>query len=156
LRVPYSADGIGPDDVTPLYLQQKYTSFGSSTPLALGVEARLIEAEASMQVGNLAAMTVSINIVRTYYGLPAVTAPVSAAAARELLFRERAYTLWLTSHRLGDLRRLVRYYDYSQATVFPTGVYPKGEAIYGNDVNFPIPVDAEFNPSGIACIDRNP
>jgi hypothetical protein len=74
--------------------------------------------------------------------------------ARARQFKERAYDLWLTSHRLGDLRRLVRQYDLSPSTVFPSGEYAKGGS-YGTDMNFPIPVDAQFNPLGLACFNRN-
>jgi hypothetical protein len=154
-RIDFESVGTGPDDVTPVFAQLKYPNAAFGTALAEGVEARLIEAESFLASGQLANFTVQINMVRVFYGLSPLTAPVSAAAARETLFRERAYSLWLTSHRLGDLRRLVRQYGQGQSDVFPTGEYPKG-GVYGSDVNFPIPVDATFNPAGLACFDRNP
>jgi hypothetical protein len=106
-------------------------------------------------VGDLANFTVKINTVRAFYDLSPIIIPENGAVARDILFKERAYSLWLTSHRLGDLRRLVRQYDRGQSSVFPTGEYAKG-GVYGSDVNFPIPVDATFNPGGLACFDRNP
>jgi len=100
-------------------------------------------------------MTASLNTVRAVHGLPPMIPPASLTQARDILFKERAYTLWLTSHRLGDMRRLVRDYGLPASQVFPTGEYFKG-GVYGTDVNFPIPVDAEFNPTGMACFDRLP
>ena len=71
--------------------------------------------------------------------------------------------LWLSAHRLSDLRRLVRQYGRLADAVFPTGPYFKAQfSAYGTDVNFPIPFD-EFNnpnlsdlPPTQSCIDRNP
>jgi starch-binding outer membrane protein, SusD/RagB family len=103
-----------------------------------------------MRAGDLAGMTANLNIVRAIRGAPAVPVPPSQAIAIDLLFKDRAYALWLTSHRLGDLRRLIRDYDRKEYEVFPTGEYPKG-GNYGTDVSFPIPVDTQFNPSGLAC-----
>jgi hypothetical protein len=79
----------------------------------------------------------------------------TASQALQTLFKERAYTLWLTSHRLGDMRRLIRQYDMSQSNVFPSGEYVFGGQ-YGSDVNMPIPVDPVYNTEGFACFDRNP
>ncbi|MGZ3502146.1 MAG: hypothetical protein ACXWMR_12620 [Gemmatimonadaceae bacterium] len=154
-RVQFEAAGVGFDLTTPLFLQLKYPGAASPLPIAQGVEARLIEAEAFLRSGDLANFTLRINTVRAFYGLAVLPIPSGGADARAVLFRERAYALWLTSHRLGDLRRLVRQYDQGQSSVFPTGEYPKG-GVYGSDVNFPIPVDATFNPTGLACFDRNP
>jgi len=154
-RVAFAQAGLGQDFVTQLYTQQKYTSLGASTPLAQGVEARLIEAEFYLRQGNLAAMAVSMNAARTQLGLAPLPPFTDGAQALSTLFKERAYTLWLTSHRLGDLRRLIRDYDRKEYEVFPTGEYPKG-GVYGTDVNFPIPVDPQFNPTGMACLNRAP
>jgi hypothetical protein len=62
------------------------------------------------------------------------------------LFKERAYWLFLTSHRLGDLRRLVTQYNRGTETVFPTGTYHKS-GTYGTDVNSPVPQAEENNPN---------
>ena len=91
--------------------------------------------------------------------LGALTTDSAAAAggAVGLLFRERAYWLWLTAHRLGDLRRLVRQYGRAADAVFPSGVYFKSQVpTYGSDVNFPVPVGEENNPNFTQCLDRNP
>ncbi|HMA41332.1 MAG TPA: hypothetical protein VKP10_14755, partial [Gemmatimonadales bacterium] len=74
-----------------------------------------------------------------------------------LLFNERGRWLWLTAHRLSDLRRLVRQYGRAANSVFPTGAYFKVQVpTYGNDVNFPVPIDELNNPNFTQCIDRNP
>jgi starch-binding outer membrane protein, SusD/RagB family len=85
---------------------------------------------------------------------------VSAGGAVNLLFNERARWLWLTAHRLGDLRRLVRPvasggYGRADAAVWPTGAYFKG-GTYGTDENFPLPVTEQNNPNFRGCLDRNP
>jgi hypothetical protein len=150
-RVGFALNGIGFDLSTPIYMQQKYTSLAAPTPLAQGVEARLIEAEFYLRQGNFAAMAVSMNAARTQLGLAPLPPFTDGAQAFRTLFKERAYTLWLTSHRLGDLRREIRQYDVGTENAFPTGEYPKG-GVYGTDVNFPIPVDPQFNPAGLACL----
>ncbi len=153
-RVLWTANGVGFDGVTPFFMQGKYISLGSITPLAPNFEAGLILAESNLRTGNLAAMTANLNAIRAALLLPPLTAPASFAQARDILFKERAYTLWLTGHRLGDMRRLVRDYGLPATQVFPTGDYPKG-GVYGTDVNFPIPVDTQFNPGGMACFNRD-
>jgi hypothetical protein len=142
--------------------QLKYTQTSSVT-LADGIEARLIELEARLQGGAQAdrdAVFAGLNVLRAT-GLattitPIATAPTTQDAAVDLLFRERGYWLWLTGHRLGDLRRMIRQYGRSANAVFPTGpvvTRPTG-TVYGNDVNFPVPFDETNNPNFTGCIDR--
>jgi len=144
----------GFDGSTPLFLEQKYPLRASSVPVANGTEARLIEAEASLRAGNFGAALITLNTLRASGGLAPLVDPVTTAAREDLLFRERAYWLWLTSHRLGDMRRLVRQYGRNAETVFPTGPFFKG-GVYGPDVNFPIPFDETNNPNFTTCLDRN-
>ena len=81
----------------------------------------------------------------------------AAGSAVKLLFNERARWLWLTAHRLGDLRRMVRQYGFAINSVFPTGPYFKAQQpTYGDDVNFPVPIDELNNPKFQQCYDRNP
>jgi hypothetical protein len=72
------------------------------------------------------------------------------------LFGERARWLWLTAHRLSDLRRLIRQYGRATESVFPTGPYFKQGLVYATDVNFPVPIDEQNNPKFQQCLDRNP
>ena len=102
----------------------------------------------------------SLNAARAAAGgtVPALAAgdvPATQEGRVDLLFRERAFTLWLTSHRLGDMRRLVRQYGRPVESVFPTGAFPKG-GNYGSDVSFPVPVDERNNPefAGIQSCDN--
>jgi hypothetical protein len=156
-RVPYTSNATDPtldefgfDAVTPLFVLQKYTSRSDPTPLAEGVEARLIEAEAALRAGDFATWLAKLNALRTTVaGLSPVADPGATpdtAARTNLMFRERAFWLFATGHRLGDLRRLVRHYGRGAETVFPTGAFPKGGA-YGTDVNLPVPTDEQNNPS---------
>lgn len=161
------------------WLNNNYPTFDSDVPLASGVEARLIEAEAALQAGDTATMLAKLNALRanataliarlypnqkpgfvgnalTPLADPATAGMTDAekfAARRDLLFRERALWLYNTGHRLGDLRRLVRNYGLASAAVFPSGPHFRG-GTYGSDVAYPVPFseqnNPEFNPA--ACI----
>ncbi len=167
-RVPWSDIGVGFDSETPLYQFDVYQAREDRFPLATGVEARLIEAEAALQGGGN--WLTILNDLRASFAtlgpllypdnppsgsLAALTDPGSATAREDLLFAERAYWLYSTAHRLGDLRRLVRQYGRGAESVFPTGAYMKGGS-YGADVNFPVPQPEENNPNFAQCLDRNP
>ncbi|MEO8200227.1 MAG: RagB/SusD family nutrient uptake outer membrane protein [Gemmatimonadota bacterium] len=155
-RVPFFDTGdVGLDGSTPQVNQLKYPDFSAPVPVANGTEARLIEAEAQLQTGDTASMLTTLNLLRSDAGLPDLTGPSSTTEAEDLLFSERAFWLFGTGHRLGDLRRLVRQYGRSAASVFPTGPYLKG-GNYGTDVNLPIPAEEFNNPNFSGCIDRNP
>jgi hypothetical protein len=114
--------------------------------LADGVEARLIEAENQLRLGNTANWLSILNALRTTVsGLAPLSDPGTPVARENLHFKERAFWLFATAHRLGDLRRLVRQYGRSPDTVFPIGSYFKGGA-YGNDQSLPIPFEETNNP----------
>lgn len=143
----------------PDYFAAKYATDGSSpVVLADWIEARLIEAEASLAAGRVADWLNTINHLRETAIVPALadtTDPGSAGARVNLLFRERAFWLFLTGHRLGDMRRLVRQYGRLPTTVFPIGPYAGANGAYGSAVNAPVPA-AEFlgNPKFTGCINR--
>jgi starch-binding outer membrane protein, SusD/RagB family len=137
----------------PTWLQLKYPSQGASIPLASGTEARLIEAEAALSNGTSTAYLSTLNALRTPIGLPNLVDPGTAAARVNQLFSERAYWLWLTGHRLSDMRRLVRQYGRTQETVFPTGVTAYGLP-YGTSVTLPIPFEEINNPNYTTCTNR--
>ena len=190
-RVPWArvpSSNLGFDKATPQNDQGKYVNESASIPVATGVEARLIEAEASLAGNDVTTWLNTLNTLRATTSLvpkvfPAVfpaavattgllpgfnalaplTDPGDQASRVDLMFRERAFWLYLTGHRLGDMRRLVRQYSRTIAAVFPGGGgaqyvvdgNPKG-GIFGNDVNLPIPFDELNNPKFAACTDRNP
>jgi len=172
---------FGFDGSTPLIFTTKYFDYDSPTPLAIGAEARLIEAEAAMQAGDAGTFLLKLNEARasspTYPAVPDATAPVrespeplsaadipaSTDGRRDLLFRERALTLFLTGHRVGDLRRLSYQYDEDPESVWPTGPYQadnpdKQGTNYDNAVNLPIPQEEQNNPQfpGGQCINLGP
>ena len=168
-RVPVilnPTNSIGLDNETPSYIPQKYSSRGSDIPVATGIEARLVEAEAELQAGNYGGAGGTLEILNalraTMAPEDATLAPLPAVATLEdqvnQLFYERAFWLYLTSHRVGDMRRLVRQYSRGTETVFPTGDYHKsGSLPYGTDVNLPLPDDEANNPNvgESLCLDRN-
>lgn len=144
---------------------EKYTDglrsqFGQFT-VADGIEARLIQAEAALQAHDTTTWLTLLNHLRktatvprqTVTPLDTLTDPGSDTARVSLTFQERAYWLYLTGHRQGDLRRLIRQYNRRQESVYPTGDHP-GTGAYGSDVTAPIP-GAEFaNPLFHGCLSR--
>jgi hypothetical protein len=144
----------GFDRATPFNLQLKYPDLASTVVLASGIEARLIQAEAQFRAGTPGPAMTTLNAIRAIAGLEPLTDPGSDVGRTNLLFRERAFWMWGTAHRLGDMRRLVRQYSRTQETVFPTGEYHKGGE-YGTDVNFPVSSDERNNPKFTGCIDRS-
>jgi hypothetical protein len=146
----------GFDGTTVQWVQAKYALRASSVTIADGVEARLIEAEAALNAADPAGALTILNALRSNAALlalrgypanslPPLTLQATAAAQQDQLFKERAYWLFLTSHRLGDLRRLIRQYGRPVNTVFPSGAYFKG-GTYGTDVNVPVPLQEQNNP----------
>lgn len=139
-----------------LIIQQKWPERYSPVAIVTGVEARLIEAEAALAAGNYPGALLILNDLRASGGVAGLT-PLTAAATPDAqldqLFRERAFWLFGTGHRLGDLRRLVRQYDRAPAAVYPTGAWWKGGQ-YGTDVNIPVPQAEENNPGfeRAACV----
>jgi hypothetical protein len=150
------------DGTSPFYVQLVWPTRDASVTIASGVEARLIEAEAAYRAGTFPLMIQKLNQARTeggVAGLPATLIDPGTTAGRvDLIFRERAFWMFSTGHRLGDLRRLVKFYSRSAESVFPTG--PKGSTgTYGTDVNFPVPLAESTNPNVAAtstCTDRLP
>jgi len=171
-RVPNSVrtnnGGRGFDNATTQFIQQKYSKRDTLAIVADGVEARLIEAEARLATDYAGALTI-LNALRTngplfrlrgyldadqQPALLAALAPAATPAAQvDQLFKERAYWMYLTAHRLGDLRRLIKQYGRGAETVFPTGTYHKS-GTYGTDVNTPIPQAEDNNPNfnRAACV----
>ena len=174
----------GFDGLTPQYNNLQFDDRKAPIPVATGVEAHLIEAEAQLHPDTA---TVSASFLsalndprsnaasRPYFNpspfdrtntltnpipaLPNLTATdaTNAGGAVNLLFNERARWLWLTAHRLGDLRRLERQYARPDSTVFPKGAYFKSNfPVYGTDVNIPVPITERNNPNFTGCLDRLP
>lgn len=95
----------GPDPTRKFVEQLKYTLRDSPIPVFTWQEARLIEAEAELQIGTAAAAVTLVNQVRAASNTPAYTGPTTGAAVRELLIYERQAELWLQAQGLNDWRR---------------------------------------------------
>lgn len=179
-RLPWTRTGggtdVGFDNVTPQYDQQIYTARETDFPLATGIEARLIEAEDELNngtVANFLALLVDARAIDhpilgalTYAaGAPDVAGGFSLdlvdqgsfAGNLDLLMQERAFHMYTTGHRVGDMRRLIRNYGLTEAAVYPQGVAGKG-LNFEDDVNVPITVDEDNNPNFTAssCVTTTP
>ncbi|HKT09875.1 MAG TPA: hypothetical protein VJR24_18380 [Gemmatimonadaceae bacterium] len=153
--------GIGFDHATPVFGPLKDSTRSSPETLASGVEARLINAEAALDAGNTALWLSDLNDLRanaTSLGVDSTLAPLAdpgaANNARLLLtMRERAFWLFASAHRLGDMRRLTRAvadggYGLDVNSVYPVGTWHNTAGqTYGSDVNFPIPLEEGNNPN---------
>ena len=149
----------------------------SSIKIASGIEARLIEAESALRAGDAATWLAKLNQLRGAAGaallpiavdtsyrpvagtlLAALTDPgasVPDTLRIKLMFRERAFWMFGTGHRLGDMRRLMRQYGRTEAQVYPIGPWFKG-GNYGDAIQMPVPFDEQNNPNFVTCTNRNP
>jgi hypothetical protein len=154
-RVPIDGDGAPSnfDQVTPRYYFRNYNRQNHTVVLASGVEARLIESEAALQAGSVQLWLQKLTDARAPYGMSAPSDPGPAARV-DLMFRERAFALFGTAHRVGDLRRLVRQYNRAAETVWPTGAYHKDNLTRGSDLNIVVPISEKNNPKFTGCINR--
>ncbi len=144
-------------------LDTKFENDLTDIALSTGVEARLIQAEAAQQRGDptwvtdLSALRTDdadthVTFDPTMSEVPLLadsTTTLPAAAQVDFLFRERAFWLFGTGVRLGDMRRLLRQYGRDPATVYPNGPYDAthplvgaGYASYGSDVSITLPTPA--------------
>ncbi|MEO7647226.1 MAG: tetratricopeptide repeat protein [Gemmatimonadaceae bacterium] len=164
-RVPYqgrpsSGNGCFTASVR-CWLNNNYPDLEADVPLASGIEARLIEAEAAYQAGDFVTMLLRLNTLRAAAAahiarlyprqvqvfsttLAPLVDPGTSAGRRDMIFSERALWLFNTGHRQGDLRRLIRNYGLPSASVFPSGPNFRG-GTFGNDVNYPVPFTEENN-----------
>ncbi|MDE2982194.1 MAG: hypothetical protein OXU74_13470 [Gemmatimonadota bacterium] len=147
-RVPTEYVGVSRfDSETPMYRYLKLTSRAAPVETASGNEARMIEAEAQLNAGDFAGWIATINAARGTVGMDPVPDPGSQDARVDLMFRERAFWLFNTGHRLGDLRRLVRQYGRAASSVYPWGPYHKDNLQRGTDLSLVIPGNEANNPN---------
>jgi hypothetical protein len=147
-RVPVNFTGPSRfDGKTPDNRLLTYQNFGDPIINASGVEARLIEAEAALNANDITTWLDKLNEARQPWSLPPLTDPGTASARVDLTFRERAFALFATAHRLGDLRRLVRQYGRASNTVFPTGAYHKDNLTRGDQASIVVPQTEQNNPN---------
>jgi len=142
--------------------------------LASGIEAQLITAEAALQANDATTWLTIINSLRTnttLYPAPQtgftqsanltnLAQPADSIARTNVMYSERAFWLFSTGHRLGDMRRLVRPttaggYGRVVNSVYPNGAWFKG-GNYGDAIQMVLPVEELNNPNYHGCADRNP
>jgi hypothetical protein len=158
-------------DNSTWFVQQTIWARSDALPILSGVDARLIEAENQLQLGNTGVgatqMTGILNTLRASaqslgsgYSTPvmaALPAPASQAEAAALFFREKAFWQFGRGYRLADMRRMIlppyngAPYNYTAATVYPGGVFFKTSLPYGSHVVFPITTDEDPNPNYASC-----
>ena len=164
-RVPWTGPFAAFTSSFRKYIDQNNPSYEADIPLASGVEARLIVAEYLLRSGSSAWLD-SLNVLRANVAtlsvilhpqvvqqfsttLPALVDPGTPDSRLDLLMQERALWLYMTGHRLGDLRRLVRDYGRASNAVFPSGLFYRGGS-YGNDVNFAVRFEETNNPNYVS------
>lgn len=160
-----SALGKAFDTNTNLVSQGIYAR-SDPVPIATGIDARLVEAEARLQANDIPGMMTILNLLRTVsqkigaYTVPvmaALPAPANQTAATDLFFREKAFWDFSRGMRLSDLRRLMRQYGRTEPTTYPSGQWFKlAGSTYGTDTNFPVTTNESPNPKWTGCIDRLP
>ncbi len=173
------------DGTVPWRVPTKFEANLSLIPLATGIEARLIEAEAALQANNPAGWLADLNTLRNSgcrtpgvdstcalgtgqvptqaTGIASLADPGSDSGRVSATFRERAFWLFGTGSRVGDLRRLIRQYGRDQSTVFPSGPYANGNdshlpapiASYGADVSLTLPTPYGLSSNGISETNPN-
>jgi len=156
------------DNISPYFDIQNWGR-DDATPALHYVDAQLIVAESKLQAGDIAGMMTILNALRTsgqtigtfkIAPMAALATPADKTSATKLFFREKALWQFERGWRMGDLRRMVRQYGFTQDQVYPTGQFirnttPSGN--YGTEVAFPIPdagLGSEIsNPNFHGCLD---
>lgn len=166
-RVGVTNRGLVAEDGHSVFYQVDNWGRDDPVPALSGIDARLIEAEARLQRGDLAGMTAILNSLRSSpqvignFQVPAMAplpVPPDQDSATDLFFREKALWQFERGYRMDDLRRLVRQYKRGQDQVFPAGNFtrngtPSGK--FGTQVAFPVPDYERTNPNFHGCIDTN-
>jgi len=143
----------------PLFNFAKDGGLGAPVVLASGVEAALIRAEAALSSGKIVEWAGILNALRRTAISPAVaplpddsTVEASPELQVDVVFHERAFWLFGTGHRQGDLLRLMRRYDRLPESTFPTGDYePTPGVTYGTSILF-MPSGEEPNLDYHGCM----
>ncbi len=139
-RVPVAFGSMRRGSTTDsLFNATKYPDYSSPWMAASGIEAELMRAEVALQANDPNWLSI-LNTLRSTAITPAMSAltdPGSPAARVDLLYRERAFWLYLNGRRLGDLRRLMRNYQRDPATLFPRGISVNNGGAYGQETAIP-------------------
>ena len=119
---------------------------GGTIRIASGLEARYILAETQVE-SNPAAVLALINERRAFGKLQAPVAGLTGTALLTELRDQRRRDFYLDNHRLGDLRRYLKYYQINE---FPTGAYPTSSTgeTYGDQTCWPLTLsELNANPN---------
>jgi hypothetical protein len=155
------------EDNATAFLQINNWGRDDPIPVASGIDARLIEAEAKLQASDTSGMMKILNGLRDTArvigifkvpAMPDLATPPDLNAATNLFFREKALWQYERGYRMDDLRRLVRQYKRPQNQVFPSGNFTRNAAPggqFGSQVAFPVVDDERSNPFFHGCIDTN-
>jgi hypothetical protein len=165
--LPYISSGdprtavVGADTSTTgvaKFYPKKYPAKGGRAvvPVASGLEAQLITAEAALHSDQPTWLSI-LNTLRqdsaSTSALPPIVDPGTADARVDTLLSERAFWLFVTGQRQGDLRRLVQRYGRDKNQVYPHGTYP-GLGTYGDFIDASIPRGELANPNFHGCLNR--
>jgi hypothetical protein len=161
-RTPATLGKASGGEPGAFYISQYYAKNGESsvTTLASYTEAQLIVAEGDIFSGNYSAALAIMNALRgnshlswtgASDGTLADLSGSTPQAQMQQLLTERAYWFWVTGHRLGDWRRMLRP-PYTQApfNFVMSDVYPTGGALF-DILEFPTPLLTNPNPNYKAC-----
>ena len=156
-RIKVNATKTRPgQDGTPIWVTTDVSRGNSPVPLATGIEARLIEAEALLKSSDAAGWLAKLNAARASrlgreldaahgsgYGRRARGPTVPGARVLDVLH--------VAPHRRpAPTRQAIRP---CAETVWPTGNYFKG-GVYGADQNLPPSQAEKNNPGYTGCTDR--
>jgi hypothetical protein len=128
-RTPFidlGPDVVGADGLRQFVEQDKFQSRDSDMLISSWEEVRLLEAEAELNLGNLARTVELINEVRANVGLDPYGGAMTQEAIFDQLIYERAAELWLQAQRLRDLRRTSDPYTQGRDVCYPISITEDG------------------------------
>jgi hypothetical protein len=137
---------VGADRGTEIWRQTKYTTIGSSIPIARYAEAQLILAEADNAANNTIGAVNIINALHAKANIPPYAGGTQAEVQAQII-EERRRELFLEGQRFGDLIRYNIAIQPAPGTAFPVkgGSYGPNTGI---QLCFPLPdVERNNNPN---------
>lgn len=144
-RVPHQDQGTtAQDGQLPLVVQTKYPGYGAPIPIASGLEARYILAEAQLKQGDPTAAEQLIDERRAAGGQGAFGGGDDDAVLAELM-DQRARDFWLEGKHMGDVRRNPSTTPYVPAAGTP--FYKPSQGDFGDLTCIPVPnEERDANP----------
>jgi len=151
-RVPYVLSDQPANNGNPVFYNQlKYPTATTNFTVADYTEAQLILAEGDIFNGNYAAGKTIMDNLRSTVGLPPLAAAVGDKNQILQVLSERAFWMYVTGHRLGDMRRVLRApYNAAPYSFVQDDVYGTGAGL-SPTLEFPTPQLTNPNPNYVAC-----